>query len=794
MRQLIISLSLLMSVTLHAQLAGVGTEENPYLISSSSDLEYLANQVNSGDESYSKAYYLQTNDIVLNESISDANNIIMWTPIGTNECPFEGVYNGDKHTISGLYINDKNADIQGVFGYNIGTIMYLGLFNSYINANDRVGGICGENAGTITFCYNEADVSGYGYVGGICGMNRINIEYCYNLGNITGYGNSCVGGIVGANVCEESNEIYSAIRNCYNAGRIFSSTSNWVGGISGLENFSTIEYCYSMGSVATLGYPISPQYSSSKEIFYDKQICPITDKRAKGMTTLEIVETSLFSDENWEYEGGNYPQIKNIQTERSMLYATPVYFADGENIDNIVSDFRVSIKNGVTWSCKNGLVDIDTQGNVTIKSVGEEVLISSLGQNTREISIKIVSEPNINGVGTKANPYKISSVEELIDIANKINNDVPLYDKLCYKVTNHMLFNSELNKKIADNDTIDLIKWTPIKKFSGKIDFQFCFIDGLYINSSESNQGFFAYNEGEIQGVYMVNSYIKGNEKVGAICAENAGLIKFCVVQNSIIDGRLMVGGICGENLDNGEINSCQNQSDVYSRSAQYAAGICGFSRAKINNCSNSGDIRGYGRMGGICGAAFGSIEHCSNIGSIIPLDENDYFGGYVGGICGIATTTMIQYCVNSGFVSGKSYTGGITGLNPLGVTKDCINIGYIMGDENNNCGAIIGQNDNIEQCYYDMQICGIGDRGSAEGLSTAEMTNGKLFGDDEHWFENIGNYPSFASQYISINVGTMFLRNEETVDDIKSNFTVTTNTSWATVNGKINVSSMKIK
>ena len=782
MRNLIVSLFLIISVPLYAQLTGAGTEENPYLVTSSSDLIYIASQVNSGNESYSKAHYSQSNDIELNESMSDIDNVVAWTPIGTNEHPFEGVYNGNKHTVSRLYINDESADYQGLFGYNTGTIKYLGLVNSSVYANNKIGGICGKNGGNIIFCYNESNIAGGGYVGGICGENFGAVQYCYNLGYITGnegYSNACVGGIVGANLDDSA-----VIQNSYNAGLIFSSESEWVGGISGLENLSTIEYCYNAGYVANLGSAVSSQYCNSNELFYDSQTCNASDSRAKGLTTIEIVGASLFNDENWEYTDGCYPQINSIKTERSLLYATPIYLADGENADNVISDFKVSIKNGVTWSCKNNFVDIDSEGNVKIKSEGDEVLVATLGQNTREIPIKIVSEPNIDGVGTKANPYIISSVEEFIDIANKINNDVPLYDKLHYKVTNQLIFNTRLKEKIANNETEDLVKWTPIKKFSGSIDFQLHFVEGLYIDSSESSQGIFAYNEGNIKKIFLVNSYIKGNKKVGAICAENYGLITNCFVQNSTIIGNEQVGGICGNNSEIGEINSCMNNSNIYGKGAWYTAGICAFSSGKIINCTNHGDIKGDGRMGGICGTAFGSVEHCLNTGSITPLNENNYFGEYVGGISGIATKTQIQYCVNSGLVVGKTYTGGIVSFNSYGNTRFCLNIGYVIGE--NTCGAIIGQKDHLENCYYDTQISGIDDTGSAIGLSTAEITNGELFEDSEHWYEVAGAYPMFASQYVSFNIGAIFLQNDETVDDIKSNFTVTTNNSWTTVNGKI--------
>ena len=72
--------------------SGSGTSADPYLITSTDDLNQLATNVNSGTD-YQNVYFKQTNPITLSGN---------WTPIGTSSKPFKGKYDGDNKTISGL--------------------------------------------------------------------------------------------------------------------------------------------------------------------------------------------------------------------------------------------------------------------------------------------------------------------------------------------------------------------------------------------------------------------------------------------------------------------------------------------------------------------------------------------------------------------------------------------------------------------------------------------------------------------------------------------------------------------
>ena len=190
-----------------------------YVISSAEDLYKFAELVNSGVTPWPTAKAVLTDDIVVNVTVLNADGTLngtptySWTPIGTIEKKFNGTFDGNVHTISGLYFDNKTNNnypqgggFVGLIGYaNGATIQNVGVIDSYIKGQSRVGGICGYatdgSKTTITNCYNTGTVSGYSdYVGGICGTVKDNsktiITNCYNTGRVSSSG-KYVGGICG---------------------------------------------------------------------------------------------------------------------------------------------------------------------------------------------------------------------------------------------------------------------------------------------------------------------------------------------------------------------------------------------------------------------------------------------------------------------------------------------------------------------------------------------------------------------------------------------------------------------
>lgn len=93
--------------------SGSGTENDPFIIESASQLAYLARSVSSGT-AYKGEYIKLTNDIVLNDtsnwlSWGTAAPDNSWTAIGkSDEFSFCGTFDGDGHTVGGIYINNTN--------------------------------------------------------------------------------------------------------------------------------------------------------------------------------------------------------------------------------------------------------------------------------------------------------------------------------------------------------------------------------------------------------------------------------------------------------------------------------------------------------------------------------------------------------------------------------------------------------------------------------------------------------------------------------------------------------------
>ena len=138
--------------------------------------------------------------LVYDESgqVTNGNSFTSWTPIGNIAYNYTGTFDGQEHTISGLYFNDTKTTYVGLFGWSDGTIKNVGVVDSYFSGQDRVGGVCGKSRGSIENSYNTGTVSGTSSsVGGVCGYSSSgSIENSHNTGAVSGTG-IYVGGVCG---------------------------------------------------------------------------------------------------------------------------------------------------------------------------------------------------------------------------------------------------------------------------------------------------------------------------------------------------------------------------------------------------------------------------------------------------------------------------------------------------------------------------------------------------------------------------------------------------------------------
>ena len=263
-------------------------DEETFTIYTADQLAGLAELVNGGNAFDLKTIMLG-NDIDLSEYGKNWNNGQGWIPIGVEIFyygphirmrPFYGIFDGNNHAITGLYIYydtptlSSNASFLGVglFGYcpaNISndspSIKNLSVIDANITALDRVtaDGIVGKITGTgvgLSNCYVTGEVKGSYNVGGVVGTasghsigGPVIIKNCYSGVVVSGISNPYhataevgpLGGVVGS---------MQAIQmvNCYSAGSI--SGGNYVGGIAGEINGldSNVTNCYTTSTVNSI--------------------------------------------------------------------------------------------------------------------------------------------------------------------------------------------------------------------------------------------------------------------------------------------------------------------------------------------------------------------------------------------------------------------------------------------------------------------------------------------------------------------------------------------------------------
>ena len=245
---------------------GDGSKDAVYEISNAGQLYWFAGLVNgtlSGETQNASANAVLTADIVVNKNVLKSDGTVNegtfkeWTPIGNSyNGSYTGIFEGQNHTISGLYFKQENTEEVGFFGYNRGKISNVGILDSYFCGFSQVGGVCGYNSSTITNCYNKGVVDGTAdrasSFGGVCGCNLGILTNCYNTGIVKGQ--LFVGGVSGNNG--------KMITNCYNTGIV--KGHEWVGGVSG-ENSGTIINCNNEGKVSGTEYYVGGVSGENKK-------------------------------------------------------------------------------------------------------------------------------------------------------------------------------------------------------------------------------------------------------------------------------------------------------------------------------------------------------------------------------------------------------------------------------------------------------------------------------------------------------------------------------------------------
>lgn len=166
-----------------------------------------------------------------------------WAPIGDEDAPFTGDFDGDGHTLANLFIDRSTEDGVGLFGaVDQNSIRGIGLTGVDVTGGDAVGSVLGDGVyGAVADSHATGSVSGQDEVGGLVGRTWGVLARNYAAVDVTGQ--QLVGGLVG-------HQILNNLLASYATGDV--SGMDAVGGLAGAvsDTSQTILASYATGAVS----------------------------------------------------------------------------------------------------------------------------------------------------------------------------------------------------------------------------------------------------------------------------------------------------------------------------------------------------------------------------------------------------------------------------------------------------------------------------------------------------------------------------------------------------------------
>lgn len=318
-----------------------------------------------------------------------------WEPIGDEQAPFTGNFNGNGYSVTNLYINmdeevnEEKSVCASLFGWNEGVIELLTVLNCNISAKADSGsvrsgvyaaGVVGNNIGVVRNCCVSGNIRAeltssnekvFVFAGGICG-NSFTVENCRNEASV----NACMTlSIDKESAIQSETENKPYVGFCY-AGGITGSAGREISG------------CMNVGSVDASSNVINPY----------------------GFVYDQVCSGGIAGNLNYSVKVSKCENTKsvNASTTRGLCYAGGIVgLANGGEIElcsnrgDISSrvssswDDKCAIAGGICGSSEVSIGNSCNSGNITAET------LPSNDNNTEYIGLVFVG--GICG----GNPYEI---------------------------------------------------------------------------------------------------------------------------------------------------------------------------------------------------------------------------------------------------------------------------------------------------------------------------------------------------------------------------------------------------
>lgn len=567
---------------------------------------------------------------------------------------FCGKFSGNGHTISGLTLQHTGSTV-GLFRYLTQSAVVTDLKITGTIAPEgsasEVGGIAGNNAGSILSCSFSGTVSGTEHIGGIAGTNTATgiIKNCSAEGTV--YGNHFAGGIIGSN--------FGSIQDCTNTANIntelqqndvslsditidsltgteSAGTVTDIGGITGISS-GTVIGCNNQGNVGypRIGYNIGGVAGSQTGYLAD------------------CVNSGAISGR--KDVGGIVGQLEPAVAVTYSIDALQILKEQVNDLSALVNTAAGNVENSVS-SIKNQLILI--QGRLENATDALSGLVPEEGDEN-----PIPSEEEISGV--------LDTLEETVTgISSSLGI---IYDNLSYA-------ESVLSRDIQNiSDAVAVIQQT-LNNSSDNLG------GSVTDHSDADTDGDLTAKVEGCQNSGMITADLNGGGIAGTIAFENdldpeadievygdstlnfsgayRAVIKDCNNTASISVKKQYAGGIVGFAAI-GLLKGCTNGADISCESATYVGGIAGRSDGQIRSCSAKSRVTAETLAGGIAGQGK-TVSDCLSMAVVNGSEKVGTVLGYTEDISQLSNNHYMLLSQDQGAIDGISYDAAAQGLTVI--------------------------------------------------------------------------------------------------------------------------------
>ena len=551
---------------------GSGTSSSPYLIANNADMSALAKAVNGGNAYEGKYFKVTASFTYTGDGTWDSETLgRAFEGSGDGNKPplyFSGIFDGNGCTIT---INLTNTNKSGPYKGGGGIFAYL------------------KNA-TVRNLTVAGNVRTHSWYGGAITARMIDstIENCVNKATVNTTSDlrgRHVGGIVGT-------LLSGTVRNCVNTGSV---NGNYpTGGIAGSMSSGSLLNCYNTGAIKgndNVGGMIGRLEGGTVNNCYTS-------------ATVSVVTGSSVR-----------PEIAYFGTAADMSLLTDIYY--NATLTPGYADI------GISTGYNNAAF---TDG--TVSALLNAVAVPR--SDYRNWGAKTATTPSFTpyfsgGYGTAADPWRLSSDNDLSNLA--------------YEVNNANTFAGKYFQVISDITFTGLGKGTQYETIG-------------YVGTFNGN---FDGNGHTVTLAYK--TAFSGTDYAGGLF----GAVKDAVIRNITVNGtasgKTYCGGVVGR-ADSSRIENCVNNASVSGSVA--IAGIAGHANSAsiLVNCVNTGTITASSNYcGGVVGELRGAsnLENSYNLGTI--KGGTSAAGGIVARVTGSST---VKNCYSKGNVSLSSGTSSL--------------------------------------------------------------------------------------------------------------------------------------